>query len=71
MALLSEPSSSEEPPIWNTGFLMMGTMGLLLLRLWSCSLDEQEPPSAKRAGFFGCTTLAAGDDLGSGIASDD
>lgn len=70
---LLRESSPEEPPIWNMGFLPTAAEGALMFSiLWLCSLDEQDPPRANRAGcFLGCTCLGAGEELGSGKGSCD
>src|SRR4051812_13449780 len=51
-ALLSELSSSDEPPTWKIFFL--GGMRLASSRLWHWSLDEYEALSAN----LGCCFLA-------------
>lgn len=68
---LLRESSPDDPPIWNMGFLPTAAeVALMFSILWLCSLDEQDPPRAKRAGcFLGCTGLGAGEELGSGKTS--
>jgi hypothetical protein len=68
IALLSEPSSSEETPIWKPVFL--GMMGWRVSTLPPCSLEEQEAPSLKVVrSFLDWTGIAAGSEVGSGMGS--
>src|SRR3569833_756012 len=72
-ALLSELSSSEEPPTWNSFRSGGGTGCLRAARLWDWSLRESSQDDAPRANLAGCflgwTNLAAGDERGLGMDS--
>src|SRR3569833_903020 len=72
-ALLSELSSSEEPPTWNIFRFGGGTGCLRAAMLWDWSLRESSQDDSPRANLAGCflggTNLAAGDERGLGMDS--